>query len=244
MMIYGEWEVMTIMISFMGPAEVAAWGLLGYVWSVFEYINGGIATAGEVRVGRFMGSGNYERARHAGYTTLYMAFVVAVTMSGITYMLAGPICKCITPDPTLQRMIYDVMPLIGLSQMALIISTTCWTILGAQGRYRIATKLGFFGSWFVTIPCAAISVFYLNWNIQGPVASIVVGATMSGTAIMGFVLTSDWKRLSDQIIANSSEDSTLLCSEEIGSSDDDDDDDDSIEDGVNQKSATCKRLIV
>jgi Na+-driven multidrug efflux pump len=136
------------------------------------------------------------------------------------YMLALPICRLVTPDPTLQRMIYNVMPLIGLSQMALVISTTCWTILGAQGRYRVATKLGFCGSWLVTIPCAAVSVFYLNLNIQGPVASIVVGSTMSGTAIMGFVLTSDWKRLSDQIIADS-EDS--VCSDS-GSSDGIDDD--------------------
>ena len=28
------------MKSFMGPAEVAAWGILGYLWEVFEYMTG------------------------------------------------------------------------------------------------------------------------------------------------------------------------------------------------------------
>ena len=37
---YGEWEIMTLIVSFMGPAEVAAWGLLGFLWSLFEQITG------------------------------------------------------------------------------------------------------------------------------------------------------------------------------------------------------------
>ena len=37
---YGEWEVMTFFASHMGPNEVAAWGMVGYVWETFEYIIG------------------------------------------------------------------------------------------------------------------------------------------------------------------------------------------------------------
>lgn len=35
-----KWEVMTLFASHMGPAEVAAWGILGFVWDTFEYIIG------------------------------------------------------------------------------------------------------------------------------------------------------------------------------------------------------------
>lgn len=32
--------VFSLSLSFMGPAEVAAWGILGFLWETFEYITG------------------------------------------------------------------------------------------------------------------------------------------------------------------------------------------------------------
>jgi hypothetical protein len=39
---YGEWEIMTLFCRHMGDsgAEVAAWGLMGYLWSTFETLTG------------------------------------------------------------------------------------------------------------------------------------------------------------------------------------------------------------
>lgn len=39
---YGEWEIMTLFCRHMGDtgAEVAAWGLMGYLWSAFETLTG------------------------------------------------------------------------------------------------------------------------------------------------------------------------------------------------------------
>lgn len=35
-----KWEVLTFFVSVMGPAEVAAWGMLGFIWDTFEHITG------------------------------------------------------------------------------------------------------------------------------------------------------------------------------------------------------------
>ena len=32
--------VLSLSLSFMGPAEVAAWGILGFLWETFEFITG------------------------------------------------------------------------------------------------------------------------------------------------------------------------------------------------------------
>jgi hypothetical protein len=41
---YGEWEIMTLFCRHMGDsgAEVAAWGLMGYLWNAFETITGAL----------------------------------------------------------------------------------------------------------------------------------------------------------------------------------------------------------
>jgi Na+-driven multidrug efflux pump len=54
---YGEWEVLTIFSAFMGPAEVAAWGILGTLWESFEAMVEGVADGGEIRVGYHLGAG-------------------------------------------------------------------------------------------------------------------------------------------------------------------------------------------
>lgn len=35
-----QWEIMTLFAAHMGPAEVAAWGILGFLWDTFEYAIG------------------------------------------------------------------------------------------------------------------------------------------------------------------------------------------------------------
>ena len=198
---YGEWEVITILVSFMGPAEVAAWNLMGYIWEVFEGITEAISEAGEVRVGYHMGGSRPQRAKYAAYNAIFMAVIVSIVVASLLIIIGGTsLLEMISPDPLIQGMIYEALPLISLSQIGLSMATVCWAIMGAQGRYRLATAIYFLGSWFITIPLATASIRVLNWNLLGAIASLVVGYTISGAIQIAFVLSSDWATLSNNIV--------------------------------------------
>jgi len=202
---YGEWEVMTFFCRRMGNngAEVAAWGLMGYIWSAFETLTDGFGDAAEVRVGFRMGAGQVKSARLATDKALYVSLIVAVYATGILFVLAQYIPGWMTPDPTLQRMIFDIIPLIGFSQCLMVWGMVAWAILGAQGRIRIVTALEFFISWGIGAPIAAIFVYMFNYNIEGIIGGLSISYTISTNVYLYMLHTSDWENLSAVVVARS-----------------------------------------
>jgi len=89
----------------MGPAEVAAWGILGFIWDTFERITAGFADAAEVRIGFRMGAGQPRSAKIAAYKSMYMAMIAALFSTAALFIIAGNLPRWMTPDPTLQKMV-------------------------------------------------------------------------------------------------------------------------------------------
>lgn len=202
---YGEWEIMTLFCRHMGDtgAEVAAWGLMGYLWNAFETITDGFGDAAEVRVGFRMGSGQVRLAKLATDKALFVSLTSAIYATGLLFVLASYIPKWLTPEPTLQRMIFDIIPLIGFGQILMVWGMVAWAILGAQGRIRTATVLEFFVSWGVGAPIAAILVFVFNYNIEGIVGGLSIGYTVGTNIYLYLLYTSDWEALSANVVSRS-----------------------------------------
>jgi hypothetical protein len=158
-----------------------------------------IANAGAVRVGHYMGAGKPEMARQVTQKTIFVSLCAAVVVASLLCLLAKPMLATLTPDPTLQHMIYNTLPLVGMSQVILATSIVCVSVLGAQGRYTLATTSAWIGSWCVSIPLAYLLVNQVGWNLKGPVAASVIGSTLSGAAQIAVVLSSDWTRLSHHV---------------------------------------------
>ena len=72
---YGEWEILTIFVAALGPAEVTAYGIVGSIWDTLEALTEGFGDAGEIRVAYHLGSG---RPARRGYRLtsvfLYQSF--------------------------------------------------------------------------------------------------------------------------------------------------------------------------
>jgi hypothetical protein len=51
---YGQWEVLTLFVVALGPAEMVAWAILGYLWSILKYISdgGGVLLASSPGTGK------------------------------------------------------------------------------------------------------------------------------------------------------------------------------------------------
>jgi Na+-driven multidrug efflux pump len=193
---YGEWEVLTIFAAALGPAEVAAWGLIGTVWSTFESLTNGIGNGGEVRCAYHLGAGNPAMARVSAYKSILLGVVASCFFTSILFIVGEDMAVWLTPDPTLQHMIAELLPLLGIGNVALTAGTVAWALVGSQGRYRLATLIAFIFSWGVTMPMSATFTFVAKFNLQGITAAVVMGYSVTGTALIYILLRSDWERLS------------------------------------------------
>lgn len=106
----------------------------------------------------------------------------------------------LTNDPALQHLLKDLLPMFGLGNAIMTFSTMSWTLLGSQGRYRLATIVVFITSWFITLPLAAVLTIHYRIDLEGQTAAMVVGYMLSGAIHSYFLFRSDWIALSEQVV--------------------------------------------
>lgn len=202
----GEWEIMAIFVSFLGPAEVAAWGIIGTIWDAIEAIVEAVGDAAEVRVAFLLGRGLPMRAKLSAYKSLCIAILLASVLASLLWTSANYLPSWLTEDSKLQSLVGNTLPILGIGIISLTIGGLCWTIVGAQGRYRLATAVVCFASWFFTLPFSALSSMVFRFDLKSQVAAAIAGYTVSGTINMYLMFRSDWESLSKTVIAANEED--------------------------------------
>lgn len=195
---YCQWEILFVFAAAQGPAEIAVWGLLGSIWEFSEHIGQAIADAAEVRVAHLLECRRPAVARYSSHKSLLLAVLASFTVSGVIIGVRGLLPGWLTTDNSLQYMLRDLLPLVCVGLIALTLGSMSWTILCAQGRMRLATAVTVLGSVLVALPLAAVSTFALNFNLQGLLASIVIGYALSGIINSFIMLTSKWERISEK----------------------------------------------
>ena len=179
-LLYGEWQVLTIFASFMGPAEVVAWSTMGIVWSVFEAATQGIGDAGEVRMGFHLATGNLELAKQAAHKCVCMSVVYSLIITSMFLVMRGYVPSFFASDQTLMLPMCQIIPFIGIGNITMTFGSASWMLISGQGRCHLATFIQFCTSWGLTIPLAAIFTFYLNFNLEGITSAVVIGYALAG----------------------------------------------------------------
>jgi MatE len=204
--------------SFLGPAEVSAWGILGTLWDALELVTEAVADAAEVRTAYLLGKGKPAKAKLSAYKAIFLGFFLSLFVSSLMLIGGEDVPAWIATDSTLQRMVAELIPLFCIGNIALTVGTISWTLVGAQGRYRLSTAVGFSGAWFVTIPLAAIFTLGLKIDLQGQCAAMVIGYMVSGTVNTYVLLLSDWPKLSRRVIEQADEANRHLAGNDSSSS--------------------------
>ena len=195
-----EWELLAIFAAYMGGNQVAAWGILGTIWGILEYATDCVAEAGEIRVAKLLGKGNPRLAKLSAYKCLFLGNFFATLMS-IAFLIGMPVIPgWFTDDQYLQSLISAVLPYCAVGNIALTIGSLAWTLVGAQGRYAVATFHGCIGSLGVTIPCACFATFYLDWGLSSLAAAVVVGYMTSGAFNIVTLFLSDWEYIAYRVM--------------------------------------------
>ncbi|KAL7428880.1 hypothetical protein ACHAXM_001442 [Skeletonema potamos] len=194
-----EWELLTVFAAFLGPAEAAAWAVLKYLWDVFESTTEAFAGAGEIRVSYQLGKGRPQLARLSSYKCMFMGLAASTVMSTIFLSLINVLPQFLTTDRTIQGMLRTLFPLMALGNVTMSVGMVCWSLVGAQLRYPLATTIATLCSFGITLPLGAIFTIGLNYDLKGLTFSVVVGYVMAAMLLSTVLLMSDWEKLSERI---------------------------------------------
>mmetsp|Transcript_26954 Transcript_26954/g.39863 ORF Transcript_26954/g.39863 Transcript_26954/m.39863 type:complete len:863 (+) Transcript_26954:447-3035(+) len=218
---YGEWELLLFLVVALGPAEVATWAMSGTLWKLLEISTEGFGEAASIRVAYHLGTpGQEPLARLASQKALLVTTLQSLLLSSVLLMAGPQIARLLAPDVTLRKLFNELMTTLALANLVLHAAMTFWSLLGAQGRYRMATLIMLLTRYLVTMPMAALCIHAWNMDLNAVLGSITTGLSTS-VLLLGYIFfRSDWERLAKIM----QELNALLDVSEEEEEDDDDDD--------------------
>ena len=198
-----QWEVLTLFAASMGTPEVAAWSIMGSIWSLFEYVPTGFLTAAELRVSRHLGRGNPGMAKIAAYKTMFYALTLTLLITVPWIIFREFIISYYTSVGVIQAMLNDMVLALGVANFTMVFGVAAYTILCAQSRTKLASFTYAGLSFATTLPLSTYYVFYKGYDLYSVLYSLIVGYSISSLLLMVFLLTTNWKRCSQRIINKS-----------------------------------------
>jgi len=193
---YGEWELLLFLIVSLDSTAVATWAILGTLWKLLEISTEGFGEAASIRVAYHLGSpGNEHLAQLASYKALFLTILQSFVLSSILLMAGRQISQLIVPVTELQIMFSNSMMMFALANVVMHAAMTFWNLLGAQGRYRLATLIMLLTRYLITIPMAALCIHGLNMDLNAVLGAVTTGLATS-VLILGYIFfRSNWQRL-------------------------------------------------
>jgi hypothetical protein len=205
--------------SFLGPAEVVAWGILGTVWNALGELIGAVADAAEARCTFLLGIGEPLRAKLSCHKSIYIGFVFSTVVTSCILIADEDFPTWMTTDPVLQNIVADLMPLFAIANIALGMDTMSSTLVGSQGRSRLATALVIAAIWLVSMPLSALFSILMNIDLQGQTAAVAIGSMISSTLNTYILFQSDWEELSRKAITNTAKGNPEPTDEDVAAND-------------------------
>ena len=96
----------------------------------------------------------------------------------------------------------ELLPLVGIGQIAMSISAISWSLVRAQGRNAHATVVHFVGNWCISTTMGALMIILFRINLQGLLAALILGYTIGGFGYVYILNRSQWDRIAKLMAAS------------------------------------------
>lgn len=189
---YGQWDVLTLFVVALGPAEMVAWAMLGYLWSILKYISDGFADAAESRSALHLVLNEPNLARVSAGKSHFLGFFSSILVTSVIFLIGMELSKAMSPDPTLQRLVIEIFPQLGIGNVVQASGVVSASVLGAQERGGIAMLVQLVGSWCVTMILGSVFTLGFQIDLQGLASAVVLGLGLSSAGNSYLLLRSEW----------------------------------------------------
>lgn len=180
----GAFTIATFVVGALGAVPLAAHNvclIMAAFTFMFPY---GFSQAAAVRVGHFVGSGEPERARVAGWLCIAVSITVMSGFAFVYWFLPGWLLAFFTKDPAVIAVGAQILVLVALFQIAdgLQVSTT--GALRGAGNTRAAMIANLIGHYPVGLALGLLFCFGLGWGVLGVWVGLAAGLVTVGTLVL------------------------------------------------------------
>ena len=177
----GAFASLTVFAGWVGPAEVAAFGVVLNLLALPFMPALGLATAANVQVGQALGRQDPEGARQAAWTALRI-IVVLQSCIGLGYVVfAGPLAGLYTGEAAVLAVAVPALRLAGLALLPDALQVILAGCLRGLSDVWPATLIFMLSFWGAMVPAAWWLGIHLELGAPGLVGAIGIGC---GTAVL------------------------------------------------------------
>jgi MATE family multidrug resistance protein len=144
----------------------------------------GMSSAAAVRVGREIGRGDPVRAKHAGWTAIFLG-ASFMTMAGILFVsVPRLLARAFTFDPVVISAASTLLLIAAAFQLFDGVQTVCTGALRGIGETRIPMLANLFAYWIVGLPVGSFLGFKLGWGAPGFWIGLCIGLILVAVSLV------------------------------------------------------------
>jgi Na+-driven multidrug efflux pump len=184
---------MGFLIGKLSRAQIAAHNTcIGIIEYAFSFVNG-MAQATTVRVGYYVGKGDYHGSMVVCWISSITGVVSGLFISVVCSYYSNEIAGLFTMDVDVINAILLVFPFLWPSVTIFSIGHQMLGVLKGQGRASAEMFASFIGLWFGALPLAYFFFTFYNGSLQEIWLALFLGYIITDTIALYFVYYSDWE---------------------------------------------------
>ncbi|MDZ4678695.1 MAG: MATE family efflux transporter [Oligoflexia bacterium] len=185
----------TTLTGRLGAIPLAAHTIVLNIASFTFMVPFGISSAAAVRVGQAIGKGNHDEARHAGWTSIFLAGSFMTLSAIFLYVFRDFLIGLFISDEQVIKSAIEILILAALFQVSDGLQTVGTGALRGLSDTQSAMYANLVGHWLIGLPIGYYLCFTKGFAITGLWTGLTLGLTLVAIAV-----TWQWARLSKTVI--------------------------------------------
>lgn len=114
--------------------------------------------------------------------------------------MAGPnIAVILSKDRTLQHLIANLMSMVALANLSMTLAQVYWSVVGAQGRFAVASSTILACRWLITIPLSIGMLYGGGYGLSSVGGAISIGFSTASSILAFYVFLTDWPSVAQKL---------------------------------------------
>ncbi|XP_019629810.1 PREDICTED: multidrug and toxin extrusion protein 2-like [Branchiostoma belcheri] len=185
-------EIGTLLTGLIGTVDLAAQGIIMTINSLNFMIPFAMGIAASIRVGNELGAGNAAQVKLSAKVSIFSfccyAFVASIVLVSSRHVLGS----VFTNDKEVVRLIGEVLPIVGVTQLADSVQAGCAGILRGCGKQKLGAIITFSGYYVLGLPFIAIFMFKLHLGVKGLYFGLGIATMFQCVSFLITIARTDW----------------------------------------------------
>jgi MATE family multidrug resistance protein len=177
-----SYEIATILAGLLGTVELNAHTitltLATFIFYSFPFANG---IAASIRVGQWMGDGNYLNAQRSSQVSFLLSLAVQFSLVSIVFPCRHDIGELFTSDQEVADTVSTLVPIMCVFMLGDSLQATVGGVMRGLGQQKLMLRLNILAYWVLALPIGSLLMFVGHAGLHGMWWAFVLAVFSSGT---------------------------------------------------------------